>query len=225
MRAHVLAHPEIADVPIASLGPAMLRAWVRKVRDDGKIRVTWKKDENGKRVRETTRGGPLAPFTCRNIINSLTAFFADAMAEEWIDVPANPMKHEAVRREIPAAVTLAGKHRIVHFTRPVAEAKITKALALAGDKGWATLRATKTENRVRVIPLHSLAVRALRAWKSIGWAKLVGHRPQPGDPLFPIPRTVDLTKGEKVLAWRPAMASMIRADLLAAWSVASDCAV
>jgi excisionase family DNA binding protein len=249
---HVLPYPEIADVPISDLGPAALRGWVRKVRDDGKTKPKWEKDADGRPVRKLVRGGPMAAFTCRNVVNSLTAFFADAMAEEWIDVPANPMKHEAVRREIPDGVTVAGKHTIVHLTRPVAEkllasaavpewrrvrtllalvsgmaegelsglklddldldaavpiVKITKALALEGDDGYSTMRAPKTDNRVRVMPLHSLAVRELRAWKAAGWKAWVGHKPEPHHPLFPN------ASGE---AWRPDSPSLLRADLLAA---------
>ncbi len=250
MAIHVLAYPEIADVPIAELGPATLRAWLRKVRDNGKVRRQWETRE-GERVRTFVRGGPLAPFTCRNVVNSLTAFFADTLAEEWVNLPANPMKHEAVRREVPEAVTLAGKHTIVHFSRPVAErllsgaapewrrvrtllavtsgmaegelsglrlddldlddaapiVRVTKALALEGDRGWATLRKTKTDNRVRVLPLHSLAARALRAWKVAGWVRWVGRHPTPTDALFP---------NELGEPWRPDMAAMLRADLRAA---------
>ncbi len=251
LHVHVLVYPEVADAPIVDLGPAVLRAWLRKVRDHGKTRVTWETID-GRKVRKLVRGGPLAPFACRNVVNSLTAFFADAMAEEWVDLPANPMKHEAVRREVPEAVTLAGRHTIVHLTRPVAEklltsaampewrrvrtllaltsgmaegelsglklddveldapvptVKITKALALEGDDGWSTLRAPKTDNRVRVLPLHPLAVRALRAWQASGWARWVGHAPAAHAPVFPN------AAGE---AWRPDSPSLLRADLRAA---------
>ena len=59
------------------------------------------------------------PFTCRNVANTLTAFFADCLAEEWVDLPANPMKHEAVAAgDSTRAKTLAGKHTIIHLTRP-----------------------------------------------------------------------------------------------------------
>jgi integrase len=249
MRVHVLPYREVADVPIASLGPAVLRAWLRKVRDDGRVTIEWKKGEDGRRTRTFRRGGRLAPFTCRNVVNSLTAFFADMMAEEKIDIPANPMRHEAVRREVPEAVTLAGKHTIVHMSRANAEhllvcpdtpewrrvryllaftsgmaegelsgltfedalldadiplVKVTKALALEGPDGWATLGPTKTDNRVRTLPLHHLAVRALRAWKTEGWAKWVGHKPESTDIIFP---------NEKGKGWRPDTAGMLRADL------------
>jgi integrase len=248
---HVLPYPEVADTPLEELGSATLRAWLRKVRDDGKVTRKWE-TKDGRRVHTLVRGGPLAPYTCRNVVNSLAAFFADAMAEEWADLPANPMRHEAVRREVPEAVTLAGKHTIVHFSKPVAErilsstavpewrrvrtlvaltsgmaegelsglhlddvdldtalpvARVTKALAIEGAKGWATMRQPKTENRVRTLPLHSLAVRALKAWRSTGWARWVGRHPQPTDFLFP---------NEKGEGWRPTMAKMLRADLRAA---------
>ncbi len=121
MRVHVLAYREVAEVPIASLGHAALRAWVRKVRDDGKVKTEWRKGDDGKRTRTLVRGGPLAPYSTRNHVNSLTAFFADMLAEERIDLAANPMEHPAVRREVPEAVTLAGKHTIVHMCRETAE--------------------------------------------------------------------------------------------------------
>jgi integrase len=249
MRVHVLPYPEVSDVPIASLGPAVLRGWLRKVRDNGKVTIEWKKGEDGKRTRGFVRGGKLAPFSCRNVVNSLTAFFADMLAEEKIRLPANPMRHEAVRREVPEAVTLAGKHIVVHMSREAAErlivcpavpewrrvrhllaftsgmaegelsgitfedvlldaevplVKVTKALALEGPDGWATLGPTKTDNRVRTLPLHHLAVRALRAWKATGWARWVGHKPESTDIVFP---------NEDGKGWRPDMAVMIRADL------------
>jgi integrase len=251
MRTHVLPYP-VADVPIAELGPSQLRAWVRKIRDDGKTKTRWETGEDGKKIRALTRGGPLSPFACRNATNALTAFFRDVMAEEWVPLPANPMEHEAVRREIPDGVTLAGKHTIIHFTRLVAERlltaprvpewrrvrtlveltsgmaegevaglrvddvdvakdteiptyKVTKAIVKAGPDGWATPGKTKTENRVRVLPVHSLAAKALRAWLANGWARHVGRAPKPTDPLFPN------DKGE---AWRPSMAVMLRADLV-----------
>ncbi|HEV3189781.1 MAG TPA: tyrosine-type recombinase/integrase, partial [Polyangiaceae bacterium] len=246
---HVLTQ-QLADIRIADLGPATLRAWVRAIRDGGKTMPKWEM-RDGRNVRSNVSAGALAPMTCRNVINSLTAFFADAMAEEWVDLPANPMKHEAVRREVPEGTTLAGRHTIVHFSRPVAErllasavvpewrrvrtllaltsgmaegelsglcwddldldaetpvARVTKALALEGASGWATLSNTKTDNRVRTLPLHPLSVRALRGWKAAGWARWAGHHPKPSAFVFPNAR------GE---GWRPDTAGMLRADLRA----------
>jgi len=74
MRVHVLHYSEVADVPVASLGTAVLRAWVRKVRDNGKVRSRWERGQEGKKMRTVVRGGPLAPFSTRNVVNSLTAF-------------------------------------------------------------------------------------------------------------------------------------------------------
>jgi integrase len=252
MSAHVLSYPDVADVPLAHLGPSVLRAWIRKVRDTGRLTAQWKTGEDGKRTRTITRGGKLAPFTVRNVVNSLTAFFADMLAEEKVNLPANPMKHEAVRREVPDGVTLAGRHLILHMGRETAAhlitcpvvpewrhvryllaftsgmgegelsaltfddapldvdipvAKVTKSLAQKGPDGWATIGPTKTPNRVRTLPLHHLAVRALRAWRATGWAQWVGRAPVSTDIIFPN------DKGEP---WRPPMAQMLRADLRAA---------
>ncbi len=246
---HVLHYPEVADVPIVDLGPAALRRWVRQIRDDGKVMLK-REVVDGRKVTTRVYGGPLAPNTVGNIVNSLSAFFDDAMAEEWIDLPANPVKHVAVRREVPERVTRAGKHTIIHLTRAAASklltcpkvpewrrvrtllaltsglaegelsglklddlaldaevptVKITKALAIEGDEGFATQRVPKTDNRVRVLPLHSAAVRALKGWKSTGWAAHVGRSPKGHEALFPN------SGGE---AWRPDSAALLREDLL-----------
>jgi hypothetical protein len=103
---HVLPHGEVADAPIADLGPAVLRAWVRKVRDLGLVIRTKKMGSDGKDVVRETRG-PLAPMTVRNVVGTLTQFFDDAMAEEWTEITANPMRHPGVRKEIPEGVTRA----------------------------------------------------------------------------------------------------------------------
>jgi integrase len=248
---HVLHYPEVADVPIVDLGPATLRRWVRQIRDEGKVTPKWEKVD-GRKVRTRVYGGALAPNSVGNIVNSLSAFFDDAMAEEWIELPANPVKHVAVRREVPERITRAGKHTIIHLTRAAAAkvitcekvpewrrvrmllaltsgmaegelsgiklddlaldaeiptVKITKALALEGDDGFATQRAPKTDNRVRVLPLHPAAVRALKGWKSTGWTAFVGHKPGGHEPVFPN------SAGE---AWRPDSAALLREDLLAA---------
>jgi hypothetical protein len=59
----------------------------------------------------------------------------------------------------------------------------------------------------RLLPLHPLASRALRAWKAAGWARLVGRQPNTSDPVFP---------NDKGKAHRPASAGLLRADLAAA---------
>jgi integrase len=100
---------------------------------------------------------------------------------------------------------------------PIPTVKVTKALRLKGDDGWASMGATKTDNRVRVLPLHPGAVRvlplhpgavrALRAWRATGWAQYVGRAPKGHDALFPN------SAGE---SWRPDSAPLLRADLVAA---------
>ena len=112
---HVLAYPEIADAPIAEVGSGALRAWLRKVRDHGKVTIRWEKGENGRRVRKLLReGAALAPFTCRNVVNTLTAFYEDVIAEEWVSLPANPMRHPGVRKEVPAGESKAGRNVVLY---------------------------------------------------------------------------------------------------------------
>jgi len=248
---HVLHYPEVADVPVSDLGPATLRAWVRKIRDDG--RVTLKREKvDGRTVTTRVYGGPMAPNTVGNVVNSLSALLDDAMAEEWVELPANPVKHVAVRREVPERVTRAGKHTIIHLSRAAAAkvitceavpewrrvrlllavtsgmaegelsgiklddldleaeiptVKITKALALEGDDGYATASTTKTDNRVRQLPLHPATVKALRGWKASGWKTYVGRAPADHEPVFP---------NSAGAAWRPDSATLLREDLLAA---------
>jgi hypothetical protein len=60
------------------------------------------------------------------------------------------MKHEAVRRELPDGVTLAGRHTIVHLSRPVAE----QLLASAATPQWRRVR--------MLVALHGLARRRKR---------------------------------------------------------------
>jgi hypothetical protein len=89
---HILNSP-IADMPLATIGRRPLRAWIRGLRE-------W--------VSPVTKR-PLSSYRIRNIVGTLRAFFADAMAEEWVDLPANPMKHDAVTRLIPEGEPAWGK--------------------------------------------------------------------------------------------------------------------
>jgi integrase len=216
--------PKLGDLRVEELGSAKLREWVRDLK--------------------STK----ASSTVRNICNSLTTMLEDAMAEEWIDMPANPMKHPGVRKELPAVKFRGGNDR-VYLTRCQAEAllrcekvpehrrvryavaltsgmrdgelaglnwadvdldakpprvEITKALALRGGEGFATLGDTKTEYAKRTLPLHALAVRSLRAWKSKGWAQFAGHKPRATDSVFP---------DEHGEPSRPRSAQLIRDDL------------
>jgi integrase len=251
MRRHVLAYPKIADAPIADLGSGALREWLREVRDHGrlKLRTTTKDDDRpGRGGQWVKTGEPLAPYTTRNVVNTLSAFFNDAMAEQWVDLPANPMHHPGVRKEIPDAETRAGT--VIYLSRPAVEkllaamttpehrrlryllaatsglrdgeiaglrfedvdfdaasVNVNKSLAEKGVEGWATLSKVKTKESKRLLPLHPLASRALRAWRAAGWARLVGRQPNASDPVFPN------DKGE---SHRPASADLLRADLAAA---------
>ncbi len=63
---------------------------------------------------------------------------------------------------------------------------------------------TKTENRVRKIPLHPAAAAALRQWFHEGWEPLVRRKPKPQDIIFPD------ADGN---AERPRSARLLRADL------------
>jgi integrase len=90
LRLHVATHA-IADMPIPEVSASVLREWVRGL------------------------AAKQAPFSVRNSVNSLTAFFEDMLAEDEIELPANPMKHAKVRAVIPEAVTKAGHGVIVHI--------------------------------------------------------------------------------------------------------------
>ena len=63
---------------------------------------------------------------------------------------------------------------------------------------------TKNEQSKRVVPLHSLALPALKAWKAEGWVRYVGFKPRPTDYVLPDPSGA---------AARPRMADIIRVDL------------
>lgn len=218
---------KLGDLRVEELGSAKLREWVRGLKASH------------------------AETTVNNIAGTLTTMLEDAMAEEWIASPANPMRHPGVRKELPEVKPRRGQDR-VYLTRPQAEGllrcpdvpehrkarymlaltsgmadgeisglnwsdvdldakpprvEITKALALRGETGFATLGDPKTENRKRTLPLHPLTVRALRAWRAKGWAEFAGHKPKSTDLVFPSP------EGKP---WRPRSAQLIREDLQAA---------
>jgi integrase len=88
---------------------------------------------------------------------------------------------------------------------------VNKSLAMKGEGGWASIGETKTEDANRKIPLHTLAVRSLRAWKAGGWVQLVGRHPKPADPVFPV-----LDALGKPQPHRPKSSTLIRTDLEAA---------
>jgi integrase len=236
LRLHVLASPDIADIPIATLGPAVLRAWIREVRDHGK----YARDKTSAIKRQ---GEGLSPATVRNVVSTLRTFLSDAMAEEWVNLPANPVDHPGVQKEVPDLK----RQDVVYLSKPSAERLLTcpevpevrrvryllvltsglrdgevsglqwqdfddsakvlrieRALATVGTNGWASESTTKNESSVRTLPLHRLAERALRTWRSTGWVHRVGRHPKPTDPIFPN------AAGE---AHRPNSAELLRKDL------------
>ncbi len=134
---HTLEYAEVADASIADLGPATLRPWLRKLLKQGKVTIRWQRADDGSSTRKLVRGQPMAPYTFRNVVNSLTMFFDDAMAEGWLALMPNPMKHPAVRKEVPEAQTLAGQNVIIHLSRATAE-RLLKSPSSPGGVGFGT---------------------------------------------------------------------------------------
>jgi hypothetical protein len=66
--------PKLGKHSVASIGVPALRAWIRELVADG-----------------------ASPSTVRNQVNTLTRFFADAKAEHWVLLAANPMRDDEVR--------------------------------------------------------------------------------------------------------------------------------
>ena len=85
--------------------------------------------------------------------------------------------------------------------------RIARNLAMKGPEGHATEKGTKTRAGRRLMPIHSLVLRALEAWKTAGWRALVGRSPKDDDPLFP---------GRDGAPHRPRSSEHLRADLEAA---------
>jgi integrase len=245
---HIL--PLIGDVPIPELaaGPALLRTFVRDVAS-GRTLCTKKPRRASAQV-------------VRNVAYGLTKFFDDALGEEWINLPANPMRHPAVRGEIPSPqsvaqrdgllrrgeavhLTLAQASKLVTceevpefrrvlyivgmlsglragelyglrwgqvlFDDAVPHVRVRRAFKLrgkkAGGKLGTTLGDTKTDDSDRDVPLHPIALRALRAWHAEGWSRHAGRTPTTNDPVFASPLAE---------FWRPRDAQHIQEDLTAA---------
>jgi integrase len=111
---HIL--PLIGDVSIHQLGHGRLRGFLRDVHAGRTLVV--------KKPRASVQ-------LVRNIAYSLTKFFDDALAEEWIDLPANPMRHPAVAGAIPSPQSVAERDGLlkrgekVHITIAQAEKLVT----------------------------------------------------------------------------------------------------
>ncbi len=247
-KAHVI--PALGKLQPDDCGTAVLRKFVRDLRAKSVVRG---EDDDGNEVR-----GPIAPNTVRNIVGVTTQFFEDVIAEEWVDLPANPMKHPAVRKEVPEAETRAHAADVIvicsdaqvdalvacglpiwslrfvlalttglrdgeiaglrfsdlDLEHEVPHIRVRTAIALTGPQGHATRGKLKTKNSKRPVPLHSLALELLTAWKESGWERYVTRidkeldpKPQPDDPIFPTPT------GKP---HRPKSADMLRAVLRAA---------
>ncbi len=220
--------PSIGDMPADEVTPGTIRQRVRGLVEAG-----------------------LSGNYIRNVVATLRNLFEDAMADDWVDLPTNPVAHPAVSRAMPAAVTKAGRNTIIHLSRaeaerlltapkvevdrrvryllaltsglrdgeiagltfgdlfleePVPYLRVNKALAIKSKKKGPALRAPKTEDSVRKVPLHPLAIQSLKAWKAQGWHDFVRPARRPGlaDPVLPN------AFGQAV---RPPSASILRTDL------------
>lgn len=108
--------PMLGDEPIQSFreGPARLRRFVRDLRARPKTR-------SGKnKTRVPIPGTVLSSIRVNNIASTLSQFFEDAIAEQWIKLATNPMRHPAVQAELPKAETLA-KGDVIYLERSVVE--------------------------------------------------------------------------------------------------------
>jgi integrase len=92
--------------------------------------------------------------------------------------------------------------------------QITKQIPVKVDGHEPKLRVCKpkTKHAHRVLPLHSLALKALTDWKANGWVLLVGRNPRPIDPVFPNqlgdyhrPRSAELLRQDLALAGCPTL--------------------
>ena len=87
LKTHIL--PAIGDLPLAELDTVRLRDWVRTLR------------------------GKKAPLTVHHVHATATALVEDAMAENWVVLAANPLKHPTVVRELPPAKRRSGPRPVV----------------------------------------------------------------------------------------------------------------
>lgn len=89
--------------------------------------------------------------------------------------------------------------------RAVPHFDVNKASQIENDEGYGTVGETKTDNRMRLVPMHPAAQAALGAWKSEGWERVYQRSgPTPGDYVF---------LGKKGVVYRPKSADYLRKDL------------
>ncbi len=107
---HVL--PAIGDVPVRELGHGRLRNFLRDMHAGRTL---------------ASKKGRASNQLVRNVAYTLTKLFDDALGEEWIDLPANPMRHPAVVAAIPPPQSVAERDGVlkrgekVHLTVAQAE--------------------------------------------------------------------------------------------------------
>jgi integrase len=113
LKTHIL--PTLGSLPVKALaeGPARLRQFVAELREKPRTRT----GKDKKRV--TIEGSTLSNNHVRNVCMTLSKMLSDAQAEQWAELAANPMAHEAVK--LPRAETLA-KGEIVFVERAAVEA-------------------------------------------------------------------------------------------------------
>lgn len=204
---HVLPH--LGDVSFERLAarPAILREWVRELRDK------------------------LAANYTRNIHSTFSLFVEECIQEGWVKLSSNPARHPAVLKLLPPPRTTTG-HTVVYvplenarqlvrcetvplvrrvryvvsfcaglsageaagltwkhvaFDADVPHICIEQAYALKGADGWAEVRGPKRPSRVRKIPMHQAVEAALREWNEHGWEDMVGRPPAADDPVLASP--------------------------------------
>ena len=110
---HVL--PRIGSMPLASFKVSQARALAIDLRDNGRTMP-----RSGDPKRTTPR--PLSSHTLRNILQSASDLFEEALADDL--VAANPFRADAVRKHLPPPERIAGEHVAICVSRADAEALV-----------------------------------------------------------------------------------------------------
>ncbi|MBN4050263.1 tyrosine-type recombinase/integrase [Desulfobulbus sp. AH-315-M07] len=76
------------------------------------------------RAKERRPGAVYGAVTVRNVAFSLSALFEDAMGEEWLSLPGNPMRHPTVKRALPKVPKLTAS-AIIYLSRRTAAQVMT----------------------------------------------------------------------------------------------------
>ncbi len=207
--ANPIATASIADVPMAEVDVARARAFVRAVR--GRVsanhcrnvaataRMLWDLAQGEGKITSAN------PFRNILVVSELpaqkNAKRAGGDPDEPIIVPiaacqalANapddvvPLERR-VRYVLDATSGLdegelsALRWSSLRLDEPVPYMRVRQSLGLRTKDGFAKPKDTKTENRVRDVPLHPAAIAALDAWRH-GWERLVRRKPGDEDFVF-----------------------------------------